>query len=78
MFSDKLIIDLRSQMKWASKMRQYANVYIDSSSIFVFYEILCSSNFFCRTSTRYCSRGSPGGWIKIFMKLVDIYHMKIH
>ena len=33
---------------------------MDPSGHFVFYEILCSSNFFCRTSPRCCSRGSPG------------------
>ena len=39
--------------------------YIGPSGHFVFYEIFCSSNFFGRTSPRCCSRGSPGGWIKI-------------
>ena len=51
-------------------MRQ---VYRPSSSHFVFYEILCSF-FGGWTSPRCCSRGSPGGWIKKFTKLVDIYH----
>ena len=54
--------------------------YIDPSGHFVFYEILCSSNFLGQMSPWCCSRGSPGGWIKIsfFTKLVDIYHRKIH
>ena len=39
--------------------------YIDPSGHFVFYENFCSSNFLGRTSPRCCSRGSPGGWIKI-------------
>ena len=39
--------------------------YIDPSGHFVFYLILCGSNFLGRTSPRCCSRGSPGGWIKI-------------
>ena len=54
--------------------------YIDPSGHFVFYKILCSSNFFGWMSPRCCSRGSPGGWIKnfFFIKLVDIYHRKIH
>ena len=43
---------------------------------FFFYEILCSSNFLGLTSPRCCSQGFPGGWIKIFTKLVDIYHRK--
>ena len=33
--------------------------------ILFFYKILCSSNFFGRTSPRCCSWGSTGGWIKI-------------
>ena len=44
---------------------QKCTKYIDPSGCFVFYEILCSSNFLGRTSPRCCSRGSPGGWIKI-------------
>ena len=47
---------------------------IDHSCHFVFYENLCSSAFFGRTSPRRCSRYSPGGWIKIsfLTKHVDI------
>ena len=36
-----------------------------TSCPFVFYKILRSSNFFCRAPPRWCSRGSPGGWIKM-------------
>ena len=56
--------------------------YIDPSGHFVFYEILCSSTFFCRTPPIWCSRGSPGGLIKLkikkITKLVDKNHKKIH
>ena len=31
----------------------------------------------CRTSPWWCSRGSPGGWIKI-TNFVDKYHRKMH
>ena len=36
------------------------------------------SKLFGRTLPRWCSRGSSGGWIKKFTKLVDKYHSKIH
>ena len=39
--------------------------FIDLFGHFVFYEILCSSNFLCGTSPRSCSWGSPSGWFKI-------------
>ena len=38
--------------------------YIRQFRLFMSYEILCSSNFFCRTSPSCCSLGSPGGWIR--------------
>ena len=59
-------------------LKENAPEYIDPSGHFVFYENLCSSNFFGRTSTRCCSRGSPGGWIRFSLtKLIDTYHRKI-
>ena len=36
-----------------------------SQSILTVSVILCSSNVFGRTSPRWCSRGSPDGWIQI-------------
>ena len=30
----------------------------------------CSTDFFGRTSPRWCSRGSPGGWIKIYSLMI--------
>ena len=64
------ILKLRSQMKLASKMHQYI-LYIYPSSIFVFYEILRISNFFCRTSPRCCS------WIYFHKREIDKYCWKI-
>ena len=32
----------------------------------------------CRNSHRFCSRGSPGGWIFFFTKHVNKYQRKIH
>ena len=42
--------------------------------------IILSLMKFCvsQTSPRWCSGGSPGGWIKRIAKLVDKYHRKIH
>ena len=58
-----------------SKMRQS----ISTLPLILFLMKFCvTSTFFCQTSPRCFSQGSPGGWIKIFMKLVDIYHRKIH
>ena len=61
-----------------SKMRQ---IIWTHSSHFVFYEILCNSNFLGRTSPRCCSRDSPDDWIKknkTKKKKLDDYNRKIH
>ena len=42
-----------------------------------FIKFCVARNFLGRTSPRWCSRGSPGGWIIFFTKLVDKYHRKI-
>ena len=40
---------------------------------------LWRSNFFDRTSPKWCSIGSPGSWIiYFFTKTVDNYHRRIH
>ena len=45
-------------------LKKNAPEYIEPSGHFAFYGILFSSIFFGWTSTRWCSRGSPDGWIK--------------
>ena len=39
-----------------------------------FYGTGCTSNFLVRTSPRCCSRGSPGGWIKISDGDIKLYN----
>ena len=53
-------------------------IYIDPSSHFIFYEILCSSNFFVERHVDVVHQVLQVVGSKIFMKLGYIYHRKIH
>ena len=69
-----------SSFKRKNKEEENENApeYINPSGNFVFLKILCSLNFFGRTSSRCCSKGSPGGWIRFSYTCRKIPNIGIH